>query len=92
MGYWRGGRPGPWGVVGGGFGPALGWGRGRGFRRRMGAGGPIPPRPRGWYGAAPWKPYSEEDEINWLKGQADMLKADLEAIQQRMDELSKEQS
>jgi len=78
-----------------GFGPGLGWGRGygRGFgwREAYPAGG-------GWDGPA-YGPYyggpyamSSEDEMNRLKDEADMIKADLDAINKRMEELESKPS
>lgn len=101
-GWRRGGRGGGWGRGWGG-----GWGGGRGWRHgyyatglpgwvRYGAapawGGPPPPA----YGpyaaaAAPTQPPTRQEEAQWLRAQADLLKEELEAISQRITELESEE-
>lgn len=71
MGWGRGFR--------GGFGP--GYGRGRGYGRQGPYGRAYGPAYSGPYGM------SREDEINMLREQADMIKADLDAINKRMEDL-----
>jgi hypothetical protein len=64
-------------------GPRMGRGRGYGRQGTFGRGyGPA-------YGPAYAGPYgmSREDEINMLKEQADIMKADLDAINRRMEDL-----
>ncbi len=63
-----------------GFGP--GWGYGRGF----GWSGYAPPYAYPY--GAPY-PYAvrPEDELNMLKNQADMIRADLDAIKKRIESL-----
>jgi hypothetical protein len=81
------GRSRDWGQ-GRGMGRGLGRGYGRGFRGRFWAGGPP-----AWdyYGPGPWGAPSREDEVAWLKDQAQMLKADMETVQRRIDELAAEE-
>lgn len=78
-----------------GRGYGLGWGRGY----RGGFGGPRMGRGRdygrqGVYGPAYAPPYamSREEEINMLKDQADMINADLNAINKRIEELKSKPS
>ncbi|MFZ7110930.1 MAG: DUF5320 domain-containing protein, partial [Desulfatiglandales bacterium] len=75
----------------GGFGPGRGYGYGRGYGRQGGYGAWGNPA---FYGPAYAGPYamSREDEINMLKEQAAMAKADLDAISKRMEELESESS
>ncbi|MBN2123063.1 MAG: DUF5320 domain-containing protein [Deltaproteobacteria bacterium] len=79
-----------------GFGPGFGWGRGygRGFGWRQ-----AYPPVGGWYGPEPYGPgyggpygMNREDELGMLKEQAEMIKADLDAINKRMGELESESS
>ena len=78
-----------------------GWGRGRGWRHQYYATG-VP----GWarfghvpaWGAAPAVPYgpyaappTQEQETEFLKSQAEMLKKELDAISQRIAELEPEE-
>lgn len=85
-----------------GFGRGLGFGRGMGFGFRgysppwpyvgIGRGG----LPRCWaYGAYGWPapgyaPYSREEEIRFLKDQANFIREELGAIEARIKELEKE--
>ena len=90
-GYGRGYGPGRGRGFRRGFGPGFGWGRGYGYGRAAGVQGPY----GGWYGPASgpyYGPYamSREDEISMLKEQADMIKADLDAITKRMETLESE--
>ena len=75
-------------------GPGPGFGRGGAYGRR----GAYPPR-GGSYGPAYGPAYaggpytmSREDELGMLKEQADMIKADLDAVSKRMEELESEPS
>jgi hypothetical protein len=34
---------------------------------------------------------NKEAEVSWLRGEAEMLKADMEAVQRRIDELAAEE-
>ncbi len=76
------------GAFGGGFG--RGRGRGRGFRNQFYATG----RPMWNRNVAPVQPnmstaqYTPDQEIDMLKAQADNLKASLEQIEKRINELS----
>ena len=84
-----------------GWGRGGGWGRGRGWRHmyyatglpgwaRYGyapAWGAPPPAAYGPYGAPP----TPEQETEFLKSQAEMLKEGLDAISQRIAELEKEE-
>jgi hypothetical protein len=84
-----------------GWGRGGGWGRGRGWRHTVYATGPP-----GWarYGyasawgappAAAYGPYgappTPEQETEFLKSQAEMLKQELDAISQRIAELEKKE-
>jgi hypothetical protein len=78
-----------------GRGAGMGWGHGRGWRHWYHATG-VP----GWarFGGAPaWgygpfaEPLSREQEVESLKEQAEGLKAQLDAISQRLSELGKEE-
>jgi hypothetical protein len=92
VGIGRGGLPRCW-AYGGYGGPAFGYAP---------AAGPVPyaPPAYGWgpYGApAPgWgpygAPYSPEEEVRFLKGEADMIRDELEAIDTRIKELEKEKT
>jgi hypothetical protein len=79
----------------GGYGP--GFGRGRGYGRGFGLRGAYPPA-GGWYGPAYNAPYGNpypikpEDEVNMLKGEADAVKRDLDAINRRIEELEAQSS
>jgi hypothetical protein len=74
----------------GGFGP--GFGQGRGYGRGLSRRGVYPPTGRG-YGPAYYAPYESpypmkpEDEVNILKGEADAMKKELDAINKRIKEL-----
>ena len=74
----------------GGFGP--GFGRVRGYGRGFGRCGVYPPTGRE-YGPAYYAPYERpyamkpEDEVNILKGEADAMKKELDAINKRIKEL-----
>ena len=90
MGYCAGyTQPGTMNPVGAGF---WGRGRGRGFRHRVYAG------MQGWmrYGYPPYvinptPQYTKDDEIQFLKNQADYFKSALEDISSRLSELGKEE-
>jgi len=73
----------------GGLGLRRGWsGGGRGWRHMYYATG-LP----GWarYGCGPYAPaVSKEQEVQMLRGQADALKRQLDAISQRLGELEDE--
>jgi hypothetical protein len=83
-----------------GWGGGRGWGRGRGWRNmyyatgmpgwaRYGYGpawGPPPTGGFGVYGA----PSTPEEEAEFLRSQAEMLKGELDAISERIKELEKE--
>ena len=78
---------------GGGMGMGMGWRRGWGRGWGAGAGGyaPAPYAPPA-YGPAPfWSAPSREDEMETLRGQADWLKGEMEAVNQRIQELEKEE-
>jgi hypothetical protein len=67
-----------------GFG--FGFGRGRGWRNWARATGQPGWMRFGWWGATP----SPADESELLNAQADQLQAQLDAVQQRLTELSSE--
>lgn len=79
-----------------GFQSALGFGRGRGrgFRNRFWSGGGFAAGGggRGWYGAAPagqaWPDMAGEKEM--LRTQAQGLERSLNAVQQRLSDLEKQ--
>ena len=78
-----------------GFGP--GYGGGRGLRRGFGWRGGSPSG--GGRSAPPYAPYysgpygmSREDEVSMLKEDAGMIKAELDAINKRIEELASEPS
>ena len=79
-----------------GFGRGYGLGGGRGFRRGFGPGFVGQGAYGGWYGQAYGPGYagsysvSREDEIIMLKNQADLIKADLDAINNRIEGLQSE--
>lgn len=84
---------------GGGYraGAGAGWGRGygRGYGRAAGVyGGGYAPPAYGRYAPPYGAPYpmSSQDEVAMLKEQARMVKAELDAITRRMEELGKEES
>ena len=84
-----GGRGMAWGR-GGGFGMGMGWRRGRG--RGFGFAAPAVPQFRGTYAAPmPFAPPTREQELEALRGQADWLKEQLEAVTQRVGELERDQ-
>jgi len=77
-------------------GGGAGWGRGygRGFGRAGVYGGAYGPAPYGRY-APPYGasyPMSSQDEVAMLKEQARMVKAELDAITKRMEELHQEET
>ena len=95
MGWGRG-----WGGGGLGAGWGAGWGRGRGWRRgyhatgmpywaRYGYGPAMaaPPAEYGPYGAPP----APEQEVDYLRSQAEWLRDTLEAITSRIDELEEQE-
>lgn len=99
-GYATYGRPDYFGGWGPGWGRGFGRGRGRrsgvGFGRGFGrgAGGRLwtgGPPSWGWGGKYPWMAPNKEAEVSWLRGEAEMLKADMEAVQHRIDELAAEE-
>jgi hypothetical protein len=45
----------------------------------------------GWGAPGPWGPPSWEEEVGWLKEYAETLKEELNAVQQRIEELAAEQ-
>ena len=89
-----------WGRGWGGGGWGAGWGRGRGWRRgyhatgmpywaRYGYGPAMAPPPAeyGPYGAPP----APEQEVDYLRSQAEWLRDTLEAITSRIDELEEQE-
>lgn len=90
-----------WGPGYSGAGYGRGSGRGRGFGRGYGRGFgwrvAYPPT-GGWYEPAYNVPYggsyniNPEDEVNMLKGEADDIKSELDAIQKRIEELESKSS
>lgn len=92
-GYPMPGYANPWG--GRAFGRPFGaWGGGRGWRHRYYATG-VP----GWAWAAGWRPGapypfpaapSREQEREWLKAHAEALQQQLQAVNERLDELEQE--
>jgi len=78
---------------GGGMGMGMGWRRGWGRGWGAGAGGYAPaPYASPAYGAPPfWSAPSREQEMEMLRGQADSLKGEMEAVNQRIQELEKEE-
>lgn len=97
--YGRAGR-GVRGGYGGGYGAGYGAGRGggRGQRNqyyatglpRWARWGPPPPAAYGAPYGAPYEPPSQEQEVVMLRDEAEWLKEQLDAISQRMDDLSQE--
>ena len=78
---------------GAGFG--AGYGRGRGYGRGLGWRGAYPPAGRWYYGQAPYGDtyaMNPEDEVTMLKGDAEAMKRDLDAIHKRIEELESESS
>lgn len=84
-GYGYGPGPGWWG-----WGPGFGWGPPWGFRPPFWGWGPMAWGGEG-YGPGPWAQPTREEEIAWLKEQAEMLKAEMEAVKRRIDELAAEE-
>ena len=79
----------PYGGRGLGMGWGRGWGRGvRGFP--PGGYGFTPYAPPG-YGPMGWAAPSRESEIKMLQNQADRLREQMEAVDERIEELQKEQ-
>jgi len=87
---WRRGRGGGWG---------RGWGRGRGWGYGYYTGQPFPARygyappaaaPR--FGYAPYGAPSTEEEVAYLRTQAEWLRDTLEAITGRIEELEREET
>ena len=70
-----------------GFGRGFGFGMGYGLHRRLRAWGPA-----GWggYGPGYGGPLYREEEMAWLKNQAEILKAEMEVVQKRIDEMAAE--
>jgi hypothetical protein len=87
---WRRGRGGGWGG---------GWGRGRGWGRGPRAVGPAYGAPYGYAapaaappaGYAPYGAPSTEEEVAYLRNQAEWLRDTLEAITSRIEELEREE-
>ena len=54
--------------------------------------GQAPPAPGPWFGAAgtPGAPITREQELQWLRSQAEVLKSHLDQISSRVAELEKE--
>jgi hypothetical protein len=89
---WRRGRGGGWGV---------GWGRGRGWRHGYYAtGAPFwarygygPPAGAPWGGYAAYGPSpTPEEEISYLRAEAEWLRESLEAITSRIEELEEREA
>jgi hypothetical protein len=76
---WRRGRGGGWGGS---------WGRGRGWGRGFYAAGRAYGAP---YGYAPYGAPSTEEEVAYLRNQAEWLRDTLEAITNRIEELEREE-
>jgi hypothetical protein len=81
------------GVRRGGYGPGPGGG-GHGWRHWYYATG-LPRwarwgTPPAWASGAGWNPPSREQEVDMLKDEAAWLKEQLDAINERMDQLSQE--
>ena len=78
---------------GGGWGMGMAWRRGWGRGWGAGPGGYAPaPYAAPAYGAPPfWSAPSREEELEALRGQADWLKGEMDAVNQRIQELEKEQ-
>lgn len=77
-----------------GFGRGLGRGWGRGFGWRVGgAPGPYYGMAQGAAPAGPWtaRQITREEELENLKGQADVLKQELDAISGRIGQIESEQ-
>ena len=93
-GFWYGRGFGRGRGFGAGFG--AGYGRGRGYGRGFGYGLSYPVR-GGWYGPAygayptPY-PMEPSEEISMLRAEADAMKAGLDEIRRRIEELEKESS
>jgi len=85
----RGGRGGRWGGYGAGRGGGWGW-RSQAYAPRWAQWGPPPATAYGAPFGAPDAPPSQEQEVEMLRDEAQWLKEQLDAINQRMDELSQE--
>jgi hypothetical protein len=83
-----------------GMGRGGGWGRGRGWRNmyyatgmpgwaRYGYGPAWGPPPAGGFGAY-GAPSTPEEEVEFLRSQAEMLKGELDGISERIKELEKQ--
>jgi hypothetical protein len=78
-----------WGWPGGGWGGGWGAGWGHAHGPRAHAYGPSWGGP-GAYGFAPWGAApTAEDEVTFLKDEAEALRSDLEGIERRIAELEK---
>jgi hypothetical protein len=77
---------------GGGWGMGLAWRRagGRGWSFWPGGYAPTPYAPP-TYGVPVWGAPSREDELKMLREQADWLKGQMESVNERIQELEKEQ-
>ncbi|UCC69120.1 MAG: DUF5320 domain-containing protein [Armatimonadota bacterium] len=81
------------------WGRGGGWGMGMAWRRGWGRGGSdfwpgaYAPAPYGppTYGQPAWSAPSREDETEMLRSQADWLKGQMDAVNERIQELEKEQ-
>lgn len=76
-------------AFGGGFGRGFGAGFGRGYGRGFGWRGAYPAQ-GAWYGSplygAPYQ-MNPDEEVNMLKGEAQAMKNELDAINKRIEEL-----
>ena len=74
------------------WGRGGGWGMGMAWRRGWGRGGyAAAPYGPPAYGPPAWSAPSREDELEMLRGQADWLKGEMDAVSERIQELEKEQ-
>ena len=89
------------GFASGGPGLGRGWGRGfgRGWGRGYGWQAPAAPgfrwaAPQATVPAGPWsaRQITREEELEYLKGQADMLKQEMDAISGRIGQIESEQN
>jgi hypothetical protein len=85
--------PGPGWACGRGAGWGRGFARGRAFAR-WARGRPAMPygRRQSFAGGGPWAAWqmTREEELQYLKGQAGMLKEELDAISERVEEIESE--
>jgi len=67
----------------------MGRGLGRGFARRRPTGAPF----SFWtWGPPGWAPASTEEEVRWLKEEAEALRQELQLVEQRLEELTRKES